>query len=158
MVYTCSRWCDTSSSSFIPIGTLWPTSQPQIGQCHLSAYIALKLYRGLRFGTHFQIVSILTPTDFFHAWAIFGHLVDKNTRKGGVGRAPSQRHMRFEFHKNQVSASEEFSDFFLNVLPYQLAKESWFIHRVGCTTYWVHVSLDWDRCDLLNVISLGTVN
>ena len=25
MIYTCSRWCCTSSSSFIPIGTLWPT-------------------------------------------------------------------------------------------------------------------------------------
>ena len=24
LVYTCSRWCYTSSSSFIPIGTLWP--------------------------------------------------------------------------------------------------------------------------------------
>ena len=33
--------------------------------------------------------------------------------------------MRFEFHQNQVSASEEFMDFFLNVVPYQL--ESWFI-------------------------------
>ena len=72
-------------------------------------------------------MSVLTPIDFCHAWAIFGPLVDKNTRKGeGVSRAPSQRHMRFEFHQNQVSASEEFMDFFLNVVPYQL--ESWFIH------------------------------
>ena len=75
--------------------------------------------------------------------------------KGGVNRAPSQRHMRFEFHQNQVSASEEFMDFFLNVVPYQL--ESWFIHWVGCTTYWVHVSLEWDPRDL-HVLSLGTVN
>ena len=43
---------------------------------------------------------------------------------------------------------------FLNVLPYQL--ESWFIHWVGCTTYWVHVSLEWDPCDL-HVLSIGTV-
>ena len=31
---------------------------------------------------------------------------------GGVNRAPSQWHMRFEFHQNQVSASEEFSGLF----------------------------------------------
>ena len=41
---------------------------------------------------------------------------------------------------------KSFLDFFLNVLPSQL--ESWFIHWVGCTTYWVHVSLEWDPCDL----------
>ena len=113
-----------------------------------------KLYRGLRFGTHTQIVSVLTPIDFCHAWAIFGPLVDK-TLERRVSRASSQWHMRFEFHQNQVSASEEFLDFFLNVVPYQL--ESWFIHWVGCTTYWVHVSLEWDPCDL-HVLSLGTVN
>ena len=32
--------------------------------------------------------------------------------KGGVSRAPSQWHMKFEFHQNQVSASEEFSGLF----------------------------------------------
>ena len=153
-------------------------------------------------------MSVLTPIDFCHAWTIFGPLVDKKHSKGGVSRTPSQRHMKFEFHQNQVSASEEFSghfskcfcrhawaifgplvdkniqkgesvelpasdtwslsfirnrylplksflDFFLNVLPYQL--ESWFIHWVGCTTYWVHVSLGWGPCDL-HVLSLGTVN
>ena len=41
-----------------------------------------KLYRYLRFGTHIQIVSVLTPVDFCHAWAIFGPLVGKNTQKG----------------------------------------------------------------------------
>ena len=30
-IYICSRWCYTSSSSFIPIMTLWPTLQPKIG-------------------------------------------------------------------------------------------------------------------------------
>ena len=43
LVYTCSRWLYTSSSSFIPIGTLWPTLQPKIGQSHLSAFMALKI-------------------------------------------------------------------------------------------------------------------
>ena len=43
LVYTCSRWCYTSSSSFIPIGTLWPTLQPKIGQSHLSAFMTLKI-------------------------------------------------------------------------------------------------------------------
>ena len=79
------------------------------------------------------------------------------TRKGGVSKAPSQQHVRFEFHHNQVSASEEFSGLFSNrnVLPYQ--HESWFIHWVGCTTCWIHVSLEWDSCDL-HILSLGTVN
>ena len=39
LVYTCSRWCYTSSSSFIPIGTLWLTLQPKTGQSHLSAFM-----------------------------------------------------------------------------------------------------------------------
>ena len=72
----------------------------------------LKNHRGLRFGAPTQIVCVLTPTDFCHARAIFRPMVDKNTPKGGVSRAPSQRHIRFEFHQNQGSASEEFSELF----------------------------------------------
>ena len=36
-----------------------------------SAFTASKLYRALRFGTHTYIVSVLTPADFHHSWAIF---------------------------------------------------------------------------------------
>ena len=72
---------------------------------------------------HTQIVSVLTPVDFCHAWAIFGPLVDNKPPKGcvcvcvcggggGGSRASSQRNMRFEFHQNQVSAFEEFSGLF----------------------------------------------
>ena len=43
LAYTFSGWCHTSSSSFIPIWTLWPTLQPKIGQSHLSAFMALKI-------------------------------------------------------------------------------------------------------------------
>ena len=43
LAYTSSGWCHTSSSSFIPIWTLWPTLQPKIGQSHLSAFMALKI-------------------------------------------------------------------------------------------------------------------
>ena len=39
----------------------------------------LKSYRGLRFGTHTYIVSVLILTDFRHGLAIFGPLADKNT-------------------------------------------------------------------------------
>ena len=39
-----------------------------------------------------------------------------------------------------------------------LRLESWLIHSVGCTTYWVHVSPDWGPYDLLHVLSLGTGN
>ena len=43
LAYTFSGWCHTSSLSFIPIWTLWPTLQPKIGQSHLSAFMALKI-------------------------------------------------------------------------------------------------------------------
>ena len=32
LIYTSSGWCHTSSSSFIPIWTFWPTLHPKIGQ------------------------------------------------------------------------------------------------------------------------------
>ena len=156
LAYTSGGWCHTSSSSFIQIWTLRPTLQPKICQSHLSAYMALKLYRGLRFGTHTQIVSVLTPTDFCHAWAIFGSLVDKNTQKGELVELRASGTWGLSFITIRSLPLKSFPDFFLNVLPYQL--ESWFIHWVGCTTYWVHVSLEWDPCDLLHVLSLGTVN
>ena len=41
--YTSSGWCHTSSSSFIPIWTLWLTLQPKIGQSHLSAFMTSKI-------------------------------------------------------------------------------------------------------------------
>ena len=33
---------------------------------------------------HTKIGSVLTPTDFRHAWAIFGPLGDKNTRARAI--------------------------------------------------------------------------
>ena len=112
-----------SSSSFIPIGTLWPTLQPKIGQSHFSAFQASKLYRGLRFGTHTYIVSVLTTTDFRHGWAIFGPLADKKHSEGGVSRAPSQRKV--------------FWTFFQHALRYQF--ETWYIHLVGSATHQVKI-------------------
>ena len=114
-----------------------------------------KLYRGFRFGTHTQIVSVLTPVDFCHAWAVFGPLVGKNTRKGELVELPASDTWGLSFVRIRSLPLKNFLDFFLNVLPSQL--ESWFIHWVGCTTYWVHVSLEWEPCDLLHVLSLGTV-
>ena len=114
-----------------------------------------KLYRGLRFGIHTQIVSVLTPIDFCHAWAIFGPLVDKNTQKGELVELPASNTWSLSFIRIRSLPLKSFLSFFLNVLPYQL--ESCFIHWVGCITYWVHVSLEWDPCDL-HVFSLGTVN
>ena len=79
-LYTSSRWSYRSNSSFIPIGTLKPTFlQLKIG--HFSAFMTSKLYKALRFGTHTYIVSVLTPTDFRHGWAIFGPLADKNSAR-----------------------------------------------------------------------------
>ena len=105
---------------------------------------------------HTQIVSVLTPTDFCHAWAIFGPLVDKNTWKGELVELPASDTWGLSFIRIRSLPLKSFLDFFLNVLSYQL--ESWFIHWVGCTTYWVHVSLEWDPSDLRHVLSLGTVN
>ena len=98
------------------------------------------LLYSLKFGTHTQIVSVLTPIDFCHAWPIFGPLVDKNTRKGQFVELP---------------ASDTWGLSFIRIRSLPL--KCWFIHWVGCTTYWVHVSLEWDPCDL-HVLSLGTVN
>ena len=114
-----------------------------------------KIYRGIRFDTHTQIVSVLTPIDFCHAWAIFGPLVDKNTRKGELVELPSSDTWGLSFIRIRSLPLKNFRDFFLNVVPHQL--ESWFIHWVGCTTYWIHVSPEWHPCDL-HVLSLGTVN
>ena len=89
---------------------------------------------------HTQIVSVLTLIDFCHAWAIFGPLVDKNTRKGELVELPASNTWGLSFIRIRSLPLKSFLDFFLNVLPYQL--ESWFIHWVGCTTYWFHVSLE----------------
>ena len=71
----------------------------------------LKNFRGIRFGTHTYIVSVLNPTDFHHGWAIFGPLADKNTRKQELVELP---------------ASEKFSELFLyarlkngRIMPWQ---------------------------------------
>ena len=85
-------------------------------------------------------MSVLTPIDFCHAWEIFGPLVDKNTRKGELVELPASDTWGLSFIRIRSLPLKSFLDFFLNVVPYQL--ESWFIHWVGCTTYWVHVSLD----------------
>ena len=82
-----------------------------------------KLYRGLRFGTHTYVVSVLTTTDFRHGWAIFGPLVDKKHSEGGVSRAPSQRKV--------------FWTFFHHDLRYQF--ETWYIHLVGSATHQVKI-------------------
>ena len=78
---------------------------------------------------HTQIVSVLTPTDFCHAWAIFGPLVDKNTRKGELVELPASDTWGLSFIRIRSLPLKSFPDFFLNVLPYQL--ESWFIYTLS---------------------------
>ena len=116
--------------SFIPILTLWPTLQQKIDQSHLSAFMTLKviqMYRGLRFGTHTQIVSALTPTDLRHARAIFGPL------EGGVDGAPSQQKVLHTF--------------FLHVSRYEF--ETWYIHPAGGMTHEVWVSSQSGLCTII---------
>ena len=152
LAYTSSGWCHTSSSSFIPIWTLWPTLHPKNFQSHISGF---KNYRKASDLVHTQIVNVLTPTDFCHAWAIFGTLVDKNIRKGELVELPASDTWGLSLIRIRSLPLKSFPDFSLNVLTYQL--ESWFIHWVGCTAYWVLISLEWDPCDL-HVLSPGTVN
>ena len=118
VVYICSRWCYTSRSSFIPIGTLWPTLPQKIGQSHSSAFMASKIIQRLQIWYAHSYLSVLIPTDFCHGWAISGPLADKNHLKGGVTRAPSQ--------------GEVFRTLYVHVFTYQF--ETWHIHPVGGVT------------------------
>ena len=84
-----------------------------------------KSYRGLRFGTHTYIASVLIPTYFRHGWLIFCPLAGKNTWKGALVELPASEkfcrlfctcsdisvrnlvtrfsrwcHVKFEFHSN----------------------------------------------------------
>ena len=72
LVCTFGRWSKRSRSSFISIGTLWPTLQLKIGQIIFLHSWPQKLYRAVRFCTHIYIVNVLTPTDCCHGWAVFG--------------------------------------------------------------------------------------
>ena len=112
LAYTSSGWCHTSSSSLIPIWTLWPTLQPKIGQSHLSAFMALKIIQRLQIWYTHSNSECLDPCWFLSSLGNFWPSGGQKHSKGGVSRAPSQRHMGFEFHQNQVSASEEFSGLF----------------------------------------------
>ena len=122
-------------------------------------------------------MSALTPSDFRHAWAIVGPLVDKNTGKGewmelpankkfyrlfstcfeiGIWNlvyTPSRWHDTWglSFITIRSMPLDSFLDFFLNVLRYLL--QIWLIYSVGCTTYWVYVSPEWGSCDLIHVLS-----
>ena len=85
LVYTSIRWCHMSSSSFIPIWTLWPTLQPKISQSHLSAFMALKvIYRPQIWYTHskwvpWSLLIFVMLGQFLALWW-----------KGGVNGAHSQ--------------------------------------------------------------------
>ena len=79
---TSSSWCHKSSLSFIPIGTLWPTLQPKLGQSHLSVFMALKIIWRPHIRYKHLYSECLDPTDFCYGWTIFGPLADKNAQKG----------------------------------------------------------------------------
>ena len=135
LVYTSCRWHDTSSLSFNAIGCLSPTLQRSIIQ--------------IRFSTHGLInyvnpPNLLAPIDFCYSWQIFG--------LGGLNIQKRESLVISPW----FPACKSVPDVFLNVLKCQL--ESWFVHSVGCKTYWFHVSPELGPCDLLHVLDLGTVN
>ena len=125
LVYSCSSWCYTLSSCIIPIWTLWHTLQPKIGQSHLSAYMALQNYieasdlvHTLKQWVSWPLLIFVMLGQFLTLWW------------GGVSRAPSQRHMRFEFHQNQVSASEEFCRLFFKCFAVSTGKLIYTLSRL----------------------------
>ena len=156
VAYTSSGWCHTSSSSFIPIWILWFTLQPKIGHSHLTAYIAMKIIKRPQIWYTHSNSECLDPYWFLsclgNCWPSGG----QKHSKGKLVELPANDTWGLSFIRIMSLPLKSFPDFFLNVLPYQL--ESWFLHWVGCKTYWAHVSLEWDPCDLLHVLSLGTVN
>ena len=145
------------SSSCIPIWTLWLTLQPNIGQCHLSAFMALKvILRPQIWYTHSNN-ECLDPYWFSSCLGNFWLSGGQNHLRKGVDRDPASekfyrlffymfrdmsfkpgiyiqqvaRHMRFEFHHNQVSASGEFSGLFstplslANKIIVDVCKNNW---------------------------------
>ena len=63
------------------LGWLWPTLRTKICHSHLSAFMVLKLYRGLRFGAHLYI-WYLDPYKFSSLWGIFCSLANKTNWRG----------------------------------------------------------------------------
>ena len=112
LAYTSSGWCHTSSLNFIPIWKLWPTLKPKIGQSHLSAYMALKIMKSPQIWYTHSNSECFDLYWFLPCLGNFSPSDGQKHSKRGVRRAPSQRHTRFEFQQNQVSASEEFSELF----------------------------------------------
>ena len=133
VVYTCSTWCYTSSSSFIPIGTLWPTLEPKIGQSHLSAFMALRIKERAQIWYKHLYCECLDPYWFSSSMGNFWPSGGQKHLKGGVSRAPSRRKV--------------FRTFFVHVSRYEF--ETWYIHLVGGVTCQVRVSFQSGHFDLL---------
>ena len=91
LVYTCSRWCYTSSSSFIPIGTLWPTLQPTKAKSFICIINSLK--------NHIEASDLVHTLILWVSWSLlilimcgqFLALWRTKTLERGVTRAPSLR-------------------------------------------------------------------
>ena len=140
-----------------------------MGQSYFRHLWPQKSHRDFIFSTHTYIASVLNCTDLRHGWAIFGPLVTKNTQEGDLSRTRRHRkvfwaffhmfwdmnlksgihirqvarHIKFEFHHSQASASGEFFRLFLSVLRYQF--ESWFIHAVSYCSYCTISQLQWAK-------------
>ena len=112
---TSSGWYHTSSSSFIPICSLWSTLQPKIGQSHLSAYMALKIiYRPQIWYTHSN-KECLDPYWFLSCLGNFCPFGGQKHLKEGVTELPASDTWGLIFIR--------ISSLPLKSFPYQL--ESW---------------------------------
>ena len=106
LVYTCSRWCYRSSSSFILIGTLWPTFHPKIGQSHLSAFMALDLVHTLKYS------ECLDPCWFLSCLGNFWPSGGQKTWKGELVKLPASDTWGLSFIRIRSLPLKSFLDFF----------------------------------------------
>ena len=106
-----------------------------------------QLYESSNFGTY-TYKTIFGPLSIFVKVGQRFALVAWNTQKG-------RRASHWLDHFGSL-LWRVFQTFFSKCWRYRL--ERWFIHSVGCTTYWVHISPEWGPCALFHVPSLGTVN
>ena len=109
LAYTLSRWCHFTTKS---------RSKPLI------------CIHGLR--NYIKASDVLHILKWWVSWPQLIFVISSGGQKhskGGVSRAPSQRHIRFEFHHNQVSASEEFSGLFSKCFAVSSWKLVYTLHR-----------------------------
>ena len=127
LVYAFTRWHHMSSLSFITIGSLWPSLQPNKGQ---TQFLKSWPYKSRYIPQIWYVDG--PPYTSWHKFRFF--------RKNHIFRILAIIFAHFGF-------CEVFRAFFLHVLRYHF--ETWYIHLVGSVTCQVRVSFQSGHFDLL---------